>query len=272
MEEQQRMEFQKIIQEQNDIIQQLKIQLEKTKPNQQQQTTPQNPSQQTFIGSLEQNQNSDTNQNPQQDLTRLLEGMTRKPALKAPEPDRFSGTPSELENWLFQLELYFFLKKNATEQDKIIYTVSLLQGPATTLFRSGAMPNSFEELKSILRRFFKPVNDHDVARRELDQIRQMGDVRDYIYKFTNIALRIAGITEDEKKHRFISGLRDEVKKEVEMRTPQDFNEALSRAIIADSYFQKGETTQVDKRETMQVDKIWLNSSKEKLFQEGRCFY
>jgi len=57
-------------------------------------------------------------------------------------------------------------------------------------------------------------------------------VQDYATEFRSLLLEIPGMQEEEKIDRFIRGLKDNIRMEVELREPADLNEAIK---IADRY-------------------------------------
>jgi hypothetical protein len=74
-----------------------------------------------------------------------------------------------------------------------------------------------------------PVNDAELARKQLWGCAQTGDLEDYIKSFRGIILRIPGIADDESKDRFVHGLQPRVMQQVNMDSPATLEAAYAAA-------------------------------------------
>jgi hypothetical protein len=186
---------------------------------------------------------------------------------KPVEPERFNGESANYEIWIYKLELFFNFNNISDDKQKAMYAISLLSGPAAILCRDLNV-KSYKDVRTVLDAYFKPVNDNLIARMELDKLTQNGDVRSHTLKFNGLVIRVGGMTEDEKKHRFIESLNPSLKKEVKIRQPKSLLEAISIATVAETVITEPTQTQIH------LEKVWVNRNqeREKLLKEGRCFY
>ena len=156
---------------------------------------------------------------------------------KPPKPETFSAsTPAaDVELWIFQTERFFDAIGLVADAQKIELASTYLRGPALTWWRSiyegdpAGRPATWPDFKEKLRAAFKPVNTAETARDRLATLKQMGPVRSYATLFRNTALEIPGITDDEKKDRFIRGLKFRTQEDVRMRAPDSFEQAVQLA-------------------------------------------
>ena len=79
---------------------------------------------------------------------------------------------------------------------------------------------------------FQPINTRKIARDRLAELRQRNSVQQYAHEFRTITADIPGISEDEKIDRFVRGLKDRTRQEVDIRDPKTLDEAVR---IADRY-------------------------------------
>jgi hypothetical protein len=159
----------------------------------------------------------------------------KAPNVKLPE---FSGkTGEKVEEWLFSIGLCF-KALHVPETDRITLAAAVLRGSALTWWRSVAgAPNStpptvWEEFGKAITRAFGTVNPVRSARDKLAALRQTTSVSSYANTFRNLALEIPDFHESEKLDRFIRGLKPQTQREVILRDPSTFEEAVN---LADRY-------------------------------------
>ena len=165
-------------------------------------------------------------------------------ACKAAPPANFFGKKDgeSIESWLFSLEQYFDMKGLREEGRKVQYAGSLLRGPALVWFRTMcSTPEHLEFIKvwstfcSELKANFRPSNLIKLARDRLAYMRQSGpSVREYIREFRTVCLDIPSMSADEKLDRFTRGLKSHIRREVELKEPTTFDEAVKLAEKLDS--------------------------------------
>lgn len=161
--------------------------------------------------------------------------------LRMAKPDTFSarGSP-QIDDWLFQVREYFESTR-LPAADWVPFAATLLRGRASTWWRitketalnSGRTPiKTWDHFAAALRQQFRPVNTAKTARDRLVNLRQTRSVQDYAYHFRSIIIDIPGMTEDEKIDRFVRGLKDRIRQEVDLREPGTLDKAIS---LADRY-------------------------------------
>lgn len=151
---------------------------------------------------------------------------------KLPNPDCFYGTKEgqHVDQWIFLLLHCINNWKITDDQDKIIFAAGHLRGAALTWWQSvansGNMPATIEDFASALKTQFQPINPAETARDKIASLRQTGAVSSYARLMRNAALEVPGISDDEMMDRFIRGLKPATQREVRMRSPPTFNDAV----------------------------------------------
>lgn len=149
---------------------------------------------------------------------------------------RFDGSRNVvlLDNFCRRLETYFD-RCALSEQSQVIFAVTLLTRTAETW----AAANSFSDFASFKRaliRQFRPPNASGEARTQLIDLRQRGSVRSYLGQFQDIALLVDQLSDVEKNHYFVKGLKPAVRLAVKT-TPEfarmTFLDITERAITVD---------------------------------------
>jgi hypothetical protein len=79
-----------------------------------------------------------------------------------------------------------------------------------------------------------PVNSEKRARDRLAALRQTTSVRRYIQEFTDLCLGIPDLHASEQFHRFVQGLKANIRREVELQDPMTFEEATRIAERVDA--------------------------------------
>ncbi len=159
--------------------------------------------------------------------------------IKPVKPEAFSGKANEnVRQWIFSVELWFVAGGVLTDPEKIVLGVGLLRDTALVWWRSihdlPDVPTTWEEFKAATIHAFEPINPAESARDRLATLRQTGSVRTYASIFRSVAMSIPGVTDDEKKDRFIRGLKIKTMSEVKLRAPESFEEAVRMAVRFDS--------------------------------------
>ena len=165
--------------------------------------------------------------------------VTPKPAL----PDPFSGESlraTTLDDWIFGMELYFGITSVPADK-QVLYAATLLTGHARLWYRlqavrsSGPVPfSSWSDFVTALKQQCTPVNQHRRARDRLAAMHQTTSVRKYSSEFMAVCLEVPDLSDAEQLDRFIRGLKPDVRREVELRNPTSFAEALSIADRVDA--------------------------------------
>ena len=160
-------------------------------------------------------------------------------SLKPSKPEAFSGAPREpIDLWLFQTEQWLVAGGVTTDHEKITLASGLLRNSALLWWRSiygrPDTPVTWAAFKESITSAFQPINPMESARDRLANLRQTGPVRTYASIFRAIILEIPTITDDEKKDRFIRGLKPNLVREIRVRAPATFEEAVTMAVRLDA--------------------------------------
>lgn len=180
--------------------------------------------------------------------------------LRLPNFESYSGHKYEdLEAWIFQIEEYFSLLKIQDEELRIQIAGTALRKDARIWYRSariseGDKIRSWEEFKIQIKNQFCPINPIKLARDKISELRQTTSVRDYTCQFRQLCTIISSMSEDEKLDRYIRGLKLRTRKEVEIREPSTFLEAVRIAEKMD----------------ICLDRVYQPSSR--LFQQTRFYH
>ena len=111
--------------------------------------------------------------------------------------------------------------------------VTCLRGNAARWFQrlcaTGQTPSDFEDLCHKLEKQYGVIDEQRKARDALMTLRQTQSVGEYIQKFESVVVCITDINESEALHKFIHGLKPDIKSRLLAANPLDINEALQFA-------------------------------------------
>ena len=111
--------------------------------------------------------------------------------------------------------------------------VTCLRGHAARWFQRicavGNTPQDFAELCHAIDRQYGVIDEQRKARDALMLLRQTGSVEEYIQRFEQVVVCITDINEAETMHKFLHGLKPEIKSKLLVSNPQDLNEAMQYA-------------------------------------------
>jgi hypothetical protein len=195
------------------------------------------------------------------ELESLVQQMRAAPQVRPPAearnrlPQGYKATPlpafggakdDDVERFLFQAEDYFDMLEVVDPQMRIRIVGQAFKGAAADWYRSVRSPDTapeeqvrdWETLKSSLRAFFRPTDPVKLARDKLHDLRQSGSVRDYTARFRQLCTTIGSMSEDEKLHRYVHGLKQVTQREVDIREPTTFAEAVKLAERVDRNFDR----------------------------------
>jgi hypothetical protein len=139
------------------------------------------------------------------------------------KPPEFSGSAgSDVNDFLFLLTLYITAMRRtiSSELDKVILSGGFLRGGALAWFRANydQIPD-FATFTKLLRSHFAPLNAALIARKQIDELKQINSLQDYVRAFSELGLRISPnyLNSEEALHRFIMGLKPRTRQEVLLR-------------------------------------------------------
>lgn len=163
--------------------------------------------------------------------------------LRTYKPPAYSGEKGEeLDTWIFQLEEYFATVGNVTDQQKIRIASLLFKGQTAEWWRdvnarsAEQRPSTWTAFVQTLTTMFMPIGRSKLARDKLAVARQRE--RDTLAFYTNymrrLYLAIPDMAEGEKVDRYVRGLQTRLYKEVIVKDPATFDEAVAIATRYDA--------------------------------------
>ena len=189
-------------------------------------------------------------QTTQQQMQVMQQAQSAPPAntpkIKPPKPPVFTGSaqPSPL-NWCYLMETYLrACDVDLTAPTAVPYAAAFLRDSALTWYRNylaavqrgvAHLYHSWDDFKAALITHFTPISPERTARQKLDTLEQGGkSARAYAEKFNLCMLELPDMNEKDRIHRFLMGLRPEVRIHVELKSPTTLSDAVEWAIQADS--------------------------------------
>jgi len=162
-----------------------------------------------------------------------------KDKVKVSPPEPFSGRRGRisLDDWAFKMRQYFELKE-MTGSIRVKFAATLLTDDAAIWWRNHVSAvdrgearaiTSWTEFQKILAEQFRPINAVKTARDRLANLKQTKSVQEYTALFRSITLEIPDINESEKMDKFIRGLKQNIRNEVETRDPATLADAIKMA-------------------------------------------
>jgi len=179
---------------------------------------------------------------------RLENSTLKRGEPKVADPAPFKGDRKELPTFLSMCDLNFAGNPSRfrTEQDKIIYAGSRLEGPAfawlqpkLTKLRNGEQPiptelTSFKAFAKALNTLYGDPDREATAEREIYGLRQTGSVADYASKFEAKSQYLTW-NDSGLRAQFYRNLKDEVKDEIARGDkPDSFADLRTLAIRLDN--------------------------------------
>lgn len=165
---------------------------------------------------------------------------TSSSSLLAPKPPKivlpsFGGT-NPLD-WIFQAEQYFEFSQTPPHQ-RLTYIPFFMQGPALGWYKwmhSNHQLTSWEAFTRDLELRFGPsmFANHQAA---LFKLKQIGSVMDYQLQFESLCNRVDGLPPKAILNYFISGLRNEIQREIAVLQPQSLPQAIGMAKLVEAKF------------------------------------
>jgi hypothetical protein len=166
-------------------------------------------------------------------VAELSANVNRGPGAKPSKPSTYDGH-SDPELWLYGVDLYFAAASITVDFFKISFADALLRDDALIWRRTIDAPTMWDEWKALIISAFQPINPTETARDRLARLRQTASVRAYASIFRTVTLLIPTITDDEKKDRFIRGLKPKILNDIKVKAPATFDEAVKLAVRLDS--------------------------------------
>lgn len=161
--------------------------------------------------------------------------------LKPSKPAKFRGDRDDaqmVESWLYSLDRQFIACNTNTDAGRIAYATAMLEKNALDWWMyterqsaagGPAAPSTWASFCAALIQRFRPINDERVARDKLLSLRQTGSVAQFATAFQTLLLKVPDISDAERLHRFIAGLKPTIKTQLLISNPKTLEEALEMA-------------------------------------------
>ncbi|KAK3000855.1 hypothetical protein RJ639_022389 [Escallonia herrerae] len=168
------------------------------------------------------------------------EGMEHSSRPLEPEPKSYGGArdAKELENFLFDVEQYFWAIRVDSKVTKVSMAAMYLVGDAKLWWRKkypeikdgSCIINTWEILKSELKRQFFLENTAFNARKALLECKHLRSVRDYYQAFSTLMLDISDMSAvDRLFFFFMEGLKPWARTKLNRLRVNNINEAIIAA-------------------------------------------
>ena len=158
--------------------------------------------------------------------------------VKPVRPSVYTGVKdyATLENWISSVDSYFCLT-NARPPQIYYYLNTIFTGDAAIWYRyhfksSQASTLEWSTVRAAMRGFFTPPNRDRRLRDQWASLHQTTSVVDYVARFLKLAMQIPNLTEEDILDKFIRGLKQKTRMELELKEPKTIAEAMR---LADRY-------------------------------------
>ncbi|KAF2282496.1 hypothetical protein GH714_044019 [Hevea brasiliensis] len=164
---------------------------------------------------------------------------------KIPEPKSFGGARDarEVDNFIFDMELYFTATKNDSDAGQLKMVPMYLANDAKLWWRTKVEQSisgqcsivTWDDFKKALKAQFYPENVAYNARCKLAELQHTGSIREYVRSFTALMLDIKDMSEADRLFNFQKGLKPWARNELVRRGVKELNTALAAAESLDDY-------------------------------------
>ena len=167
--------------------------------------------------------------------------------VRAPTPDlpeAFTGKSTsndEVGLLIDKFDQYFTFfdlpqSPHLPEAQRVCIVITKLDGDANTWFRhhrqrnlNGNNPTTWNELRTMLKNKYKPINKDDNLRDKLAHLIQKKSVAAYTSQFEKLLTQLPSVSDDEALDRYIRGLKPIIRTEVRLKKPTNLEEAIDFA-------------------------------------------
>lgn len=156
---------------------------------------------------------------------------------KIPPASNYAGSAHTLDNWLREMQQQFDWYCYNSDAERVAMAAAQLRGAAldwwSTLADADkpALTASFTAFAQALRARFQPVNSAQTARLALDSLAQGAkqSVHDYTAAFRRLLTAVPTMSEEDRVHRFVQGLRPSVRSLLLLQGATTLDDAISKA-------------------------------------------
>ena len=170
-----------------------------------------------------------------------------------PAPAYDGRSAAALDGWLRELQQQFSWYAMNDDASQIRFAGALLKGtaldwwaslpdaPAAGAAADTAKPTTFATFVERLRGRFQPINSAQTARVHLDGLRQGAkqSVQDYISAFRTLLVRVPDMSEGDRVHRFLQGLRPSIATQLRVNGVSTLDASIAMAARVGSIVEQG---------------------------------
>lgn len=185
----------------------------------------------------------------EQQVAQAKAQTVKKPPI--PNPKSFTGeltgtgTGYTIDDWIDDVEKQLKHHNTYFTSDKSVieFATTYLSGKASGWWKSsqeerrasGQQVTTWEQMKAAVRERFQPIEAATVARLNLDKMSQKGTVQSYTEYFYKQMQYIKDMSIADQLHRYMSGLKANIRAELIKRKPTTIHDAVIIANTAESW-------------------------------------
>jgi hypothetical protein len=157
------------------------------------------------------------------------------------KPPVYSGKDEEdLDAWIYKMTQYMTIRR-ISNSEMLRRIPSFLDKLALGWYRQLQEDievghkhtlESWDDFEQEIRRNFEAPNLQQEVRTKLKRLRQGDSVRQYIFGFRSLLAKVTDMSEDDRIHYFVSGLKEDTRAECDYKAPRTLSEAI---IIAQNF-------------------------------------
>ena len=162
---------------------------------------------------------------------------------RLPAPPSYDGrSAAALDGWLRELQQQFDWYRMNDDAARLQFVGALLKGVALDWWANlvdangaaqseSTRPTTYADFTARLRSRFQPINSAQTARTKLDSLRQgpKQSTNDYISEFRALLVRVPDMSEGDRVHRFLTGLRPAIATQLRMHGVATLDAAIVMA-------------------------------------------
>ena len=159
------------------------------------------------------------------------------PRPRIPPASHYAGSAVALDNWVREMTQQFAWYRIVAPEERVAMACAQLRGPALDWWStlpaatSAELSQSERRFVQALRERFQPVDSAQTARLALDSLRQgpKQSVHDYTSDFRRLLAAVPDMSEADRVHRFVQGLRAPVQAQLLVHGVKTLDEAIAMA-------------------------------------------
>ncbi|CAM8968817.1 unnamed protein product [Rhodiola kirilowii] len=174
-----------------------------------------------------------TTPNPQQNPPAPLD-LTYPQSTKPPKLDLPPFTGDNVTSWLFQIERFFMFHETPEDQ-KLHIAAFYMSGPALQwvhwMHRTHQLTSWDSFVRNLELRFGPSAYQNPEG--SLYKLRQHASVSSYLTEFETLSTRTSGLSSENLLNCFVSGLRDDIRRELYLLRPTSLHQAIGMAKLVE---------------------------------------